>query len=255
MKHLFATALIALALPFSPITSADDSDVVELKSASSFFWSGAGQAGRAITVRVRVKNIGYDKNVYLSYNAGGAGWQEVQLSFSSHHGNYDLFTYNTSFSNWTGSVDFAVRYEVNGESYWNNNDGQNYQIGAGDDFIIDEEVTLNRMDANGYRCAGWMGCTHATHLTGQIYVENLYYDKTVGVRCSSDGENWNDINATYTGPVGSHVERWSFDSWDYAYAPGSDYPVYTCAVFFDDYWDNNFMQDYAIQNEEIDQLR
>jgi hypothetical protein len=37
---------------------------VVLHGASSFFWSGAGQAGRAINIQVRVKNLGYIKHVY-----------------------------------------------------------------------------------------------------------------------------------------------------------------------------------------------
>lgn len=255
MKHATTAALIVLSLLFSSLTVADDSDVVKLKSASSFFWSGAGQAGRAINIQVRVKNIGFTKNAYLHYNAGGTGWNEIELNFASHHGNYDLFTHSTSFSNWTGSVEFAIRYEVNGETYWNNNDNRNFHLGSGDDFIIENEVALRRMDADGYLCAGWMGCSHATHLSGEIYVENIYYDKVVGIRCSSDGVNWEDIEATYLTPIGGGVERWNFDSWDYVYQPGSSYPVYACAVFFDSYWDNNFMQDYQIQTEGIDQLR
>lgn len=255
MKHLITAALVMLSLLFSSLILADDSDFVKLKSASSFFWSGAGQAGRAINIQVRAKNVGYTKHVFLHYNAGDTGWQDMELAFASHHGNYDLFSYSTSFSNWPGAIDFAIRYEVDGATYWNNNDGANFLLAASDDFIIEGAVALNRMDADGYHCAGWMGCSHATHLSGEIYVENLYYDKNVGVRCSSDGLNWQDIEASYVGATSGDVERWSFDHWDYVYQPGPEYPEYACAVFFDGFWDNNFTQDYRIQNEGIDQLR
>jgi hypothetical protein len=255
MKSLTTTLLILGSLLCTSPAFADDSDFVRLKSASSFFWSGAGQAGRAINVQVRVKNVGYSKHVYLHYNAGSSGWTDLELSYTSHHGNYDLFSYNTSFSSWTGEIEFAIRYEVNGQTYWNNNDGGNFHLGSDDDFIIEDAVALSRMDADGYHCAGWMGCSHATHLSGEIYVQNLYYDKSVGVRCSPDGVNWEDIPAAYVSSTSGDVERWSFEHWDYVYQPGPEYPVYACAVFFDGFWDNNFSQDYQIQNEAIDQLR
>lgn len=255
MRYATIAALFVLSLLYCALASADDSDFVKLKSASSFFWSGAGQAGRAINVQVRVRNVGYSKRVYLHYRADGGTWTDLELDFVSHHGNYDLFGYSTSFSDWTGAVDFAIRYEVNGETYWNSNDGADFHLGASDDFIIEGAVTLNRMDVDGYHCAGWMGCSHATHLSGEIYVENLYYDKSVGVRCSPDGTNWEDIPASYLAATSGNVERWDFDAWDYVYQPGPEYPEYTCAVFFDDFWDNNFTQDYRIQNEGMDQLR
>jgi hypothetical protein len=255
MKLPTIALMIVVSLFCSSLALADDSDFVKLKSASSFYWSGAGQAGRAINIQVRVKNVGYTKHVYLHYSAGGSGWSDIELDFTSHHGNYDLFSYNTSFSNLTGDVEFAIRYEVNGQTYWNNNDGSNFLLSASDDFIIEGAVVLNHMDANGYNCAGWMGCSHATRLTGEIYLENLYYDKYVGVRCSPDGINWEDIPASYVTATSGNVERWSFDHWDYVYQPGPEYPVYACAVFFDDFWDNNFTQDYQIQIGGIDQLR
>lgn len=254
LRYSYTLFVLSLALLFTQQSSfADNSDVVKLKHAGSFYWSGAGSLGRAVNFAVRVKNIGYHKNVSIVYNNGGSGWNNLPLTFYSHHGNYDTFTYNNSFSPFTGNIEFAIKYEVNGNTYWNNNDGNNFLLPARDHTLIEGNVTLNEALVSGYHCANWMGCTHATNFKGEIYVSNYTYHKNVGIAYSIDGGEWKSLNASYSRPISSgNLEIWGFDTW--IYTSGDKFPQIRFAVYFQPDWDNNFGQDYFIQLEGIDKL-
>lgn len=229
---------------------------VRLKIAYNQNYAVSGMTFNWTTLSAKVRNIAFDKQVDLVYSPfGSSAWLEHPLGFMSHHGNYDVFG---SDSVTLSSVEtFALRYRVAGAEYWDNNFGADYTIGpafagkVGGHVSLRSATAFRRIEAGG-------GFTFDTGwFEGEIVVDNLAFDKRVGVAYTRDGGvTWNTVDGTYLGPVVaiatdvSGVEVWKFKTPQLNIAPASD--VYRFAVFFEvmdsgvTYWDNSFGQDYFL---------
>lgn len=254
LRATVASAAI-LTLTHSPLAWAGDSEVIQLKYASSFYWAGAGSSGRAVKFEVRVKNLGPEKAVFVHYRRGDGNWVDLPLAFASHHGDYDLFTYTNSRFESSGELPFAIKYEVNGDTHWSNNYGANYLLHATDHVIIDEDVVLRHAGIGTNECLNWMGC-YQSSVSGEIYVRNTGYRKHVGLRYSVDGgRTWQEAPARYASTLSSSggVEIWNFSF--HKYTPFRDgRPELRFAVFYENLddgkwdWDNNFGRDFKIKD-------
>ncbi len=209
------------------------------------------------TLLVKVQNLAFAKQVDLFYSAyGTSAWQVANLPFVRTFGNYDLFG-TTSVAGLSFVEDFAIRYIVNGSTYWDNNGGANYHIGLTYSGTVGGNVTLNNATAMRAVEAGGGFTVETSWFQGDILVNNLAYSKRVGVVYSKDGGlNWQTVNATYTGklpgvaaPV-AEVEVWTFRTPELNLDTSSS--VFRFAVYLDvvnwgvTYWDNNFGQDYFL---------
>ncbi len=143
---------------------------------------------------------------------------------------------------------FAISYEVGGNTYWDNNGGPGIDYVLANDIggsvpiyfgppaILDTPVQLSYAD--------WDGEFH--QLTGQILVDNLAYDKSLALVYSTDG--WATVKeapAQFDRMTYDDLEYWRFRV-DVA-EPGADLRFairYT--VGGDTYWDNNFERNYQI---------
>eukprot|EP01061_Rhynchopus_euleeides_P029935 TRINITY_DN4958_c0_g1_i3.p1 TRINITY_DN4958_c0_g1~~TRINITY_DN4958_c0_g1_i3.p1 ORF type:complete len:262 (+),score=125.12 TRINITY_DN4958_c0_g1_i3:1247-2032(+) len=101
-----------------------------------------GGSRRTLQVGVFLKNLKYDKVTKVRYSADNwASYKEASLSFQ--YGKYEGYSYVTYPNSngaeyWYANIDddslqadhstlrFAVSYTVNGETYWDNNYGQDY---------------------------------------------------------------------------------------------------------------------------------
>jgi hypothetical protein len=99
-------------------------------------------------------------------------------------------------------------------------------------------------------------------LDGEIFVENLSYNKSVGFHVNVDG-NWKDIYTSYSRSLlilgGNTVEAWKTKEFGELLkqititTPIPPKPVFPLAVFYhnvdsgDWYWDNNGGTDYFVQ--------
>jgi hypothetical protein len=201
----------------------------------------------ATYARVKVDNLTYAKAVVLHYG-DGAVWTDRGLVWIEGYGSHDVFVMPRLMG--LGPVQrFAVRYNVSGFEFWDNNGGANYTIGEGRG-TVGGNVTL--------RSALLLpGVTqYDRSLRGQIYVNNLAYQKNVGLRMSIDGgTSWVNYAATYVSKATEgtrqdavpipDVEVWGF--WTPLFSP-SFYNIYF-AVYYDGYWDNNFGHNYSLYSE------
>src|SRR4030095_311246 len=99
------------------------------------------------------------------------------------------------------------------QTFWDNNDNADYAVAPN---VVGGHVTLRRAAARrGMQGGG--GFTFVTSwVEGEIWVNNLSFNKRVGIRLSAN--NWGtfgDTLAAYSGKVPlytglSHVERWTF---------------------------------------------
>jgi hypothetical protein len=102
----------------------------------------APEGGRVFWADAFVRNLALTKNVDVVYSLDG--WQTVQTAPLSYVNPYILGygSYASPNSNgievWgrpavtfpSGCIDFAIRYRVSGEEFWENNFGRNYRLCA-----------------------------------------------------------------------------------------------------------------------------
>ncbi|CAF3292618.1 unnamed protein product [Rotaria socialis] len=79
-----------------------------------------------------VTNAGYHKNVTLQYTfsrwSNKNEYQAKHLFHSNDFRNLDKFEFNIDIPNDIDRVDFVLRYRVNGQEHWDNNEGKNYSL-------------------------------------------------------------------------------------------------------------------------------
>lgn len=77
---------------------------------------------------VTVKNLGYDKNITVRYTEDN--WQtytDVPMTYKeTNEDGTENWTTNIKLNNIGEGFEYAVRYQVNGQEYWANNFGDNY---------------------------------------------------------------------------------------------------------------------------------
>ncbi len=229
--------------------------MVRLQYATAQAFSVGGVSYSYLYAKVKVKNIAYHKEVVVHYNSYG-GWLDQALSWQTNYGNYDIFQDNVA-----NTSEFVIRYTSDGATYWDNNFGANYTISNFRN-VVGGNVMLNQATARiGMEAGG--GFTFTTSwIEGNIYVNNLSYNKQVGIRFSADGGvNWENSNGSYQGLIteGTYAttlgaEVWHFKTPTYNYNAASN--VFLFAVYYHNldsgqwYWDTNFGQNYMLNKAE-----
>jgi len=256
---VFALAATLVAGLMFARPAAADPPPVRLKVAYGESYAVSGMSFSWTTIRVKVQNIDYQKQVTMHYRApGGSTWQDHPLAFMGHYGNYDVFGGDGSTP---VAEEFSIRYTVPGQEFWDNNNTANYHI-ATFHGAVGGNVMLNEARAVVYVESGGGFAIPVSRFQGQIYVQNLSFHKIVGVRWSRDGgATWQNTNATYGGKVTAvasqvpDVEIWNFQTPTLTIVDST--VPYRFAVFYEQrnddgtatvatHWDNNFTQDYVL---------
>jgi|SRR5919106_1080828 hypothetical protein len=202
---------VTISLCLNGANSMYESVRLELARLQSF--SGGGFTGFFVPVSVKVKNIGFSKHVAIHYTVDGYTWKDLPLAFSSHFGDYDIFNGTVN----ERVAQFVIRYSVGGETFFDNNSGQNYRFGP-NLAIVGGNVMLNNAVAKRGNQAGGGFVFNTSWLEGEILVNDLSFIKDVGIRLSADGGiNWYDTHAYFSGSnasnnifVGTGAEVWKF---------------------------------------------
>ncbi|MCX7923958.1 MAG: CBM21 domain-containing protein [Clostridia bacterium] len=247
---MFAITLVSfLAVPDN--TSAAMTSKVKLlyaregSSNYNLFAYGYVQAELAANCKVTVR--------YTCDSGPEAGvWKDTVATYvGPTYGNYGAWRFETqgvpdpmiSYVKQGVNFRFAVKYEVDGQTYWDNNNGADYYLSAGytakyPRMILSESVVALNY-ANGFKN------TDSTFI-GTIYLKNLGYDKVVKVVYSYD--NWvttKECTATYQANVGNNTESWTFQGSVPTQATEVKFAIaYT--VNGVTYWDNNFNSNYTL---------
>lgn len=234
-KHLLNLAGILLAA-YTTYSSA--AEVIVIKATSSHELSCATPSPLYDEVTVLVDNLAYQKQVFVHAKLGNV-WKDLPLS------------YNRSVSNnkeiWVGkflrpdqpSLEFAVKYLVNGKTYWDNNNGANY--------VLDKEGT--RLFGTNISVEKTFKSASASQQIFENFVVVKHRDiaKEVKVVYSTDG--WATTQpgrVTVSGPSkldGLDTELWFVDFTFSPTATQVDY-AFSYTVNGKTYWDNNFGRYY-----------
>ena len=245
-KKVFALALVLTLIVglFSLVPSVgavSDRPVKLIYAKPAYTSTGTGATGY-----VEIENIAYDKKVTIHYSFDGKEWYDSAAEYyKPTFGNYEAWTFET-----TGkrpayreavTVQFAIKYEVNDQTYWDNNNGKNYSVslgylaGASYDFgvggIADASASKNSKTDTVY---------------GSLQLKNLGYQKDVKVIYTTD--NW-----TTTNEVSAKYDRFasmndSVEIWNYSYETNQNNIQYKLSYTVNGttYIDDNFGDYYTV---------
>ncbi len=199
---------------------------------------------------IRVKNIAYNKTVFVRHKMANGVWTNLKASYKAPAGNgwetWELFLNSTSDLIVTNLADeFVLGYTVSGSTYWDNNAGQNYRLAKNAGPLLGRGVMVSAVYLYN---AG----------NGAVDVRNVGYTKEVTIVYTTN--NWKTVHtvqASYAGPRVYYgysafdnpniygVERWYFFVPSF-YGQTLQYAVkYT--VNGQTYWDNNEGANYTVR--------
>ena len=226
------------------IQAADDDNVdLYYSNINSVYDHGVLQ-GWNIQGKIAVKNLAYQKNVVVHYTYDDETWNDVSASYEkTSNDGYEIWTFETPMqpSNkyyYRYNCKFAIKYEVNGQTYWDNNGTKDYSF-KGLNLPNKQDYQLNKcqmlVDRCYYRCG----------LNGTIMFQDFNPDKEVTVRYTTDNwKTYKDIKA-YKHPLYKpykNMETWIFriperaDKYEFAIM---------CELNGNTFWDNNFDKNYV----------
>lgn len=225
--------VLVLSFGFSSIVSATPPEV-QLYDASYTITGPHGSS--TFRGQIEVENLGFAKQVIVHYTTnGGTTWNTLNASYSKSIGsNREIWSFTTSMQY---SLQFAVEYKVNGQSYWDNNGGSNYSLSfPNTNFALGVPNVINW--TNIFLTGGTF--------SGDIVLKNLAYAKTVNVVYSTD--NWvttQTLSASYDSSLGNNLELWKFNT---VMGPTINQIKYyiSYSVSGNTYYDNNFGSNYTI---------
>jgi|SRR3954447_4255564 hypothetical protein len=222
--------------------------LVALKSASLTLGGGSGTPlYSGLNVWVKVKNIAHVKDVQMRYRGQFSSiWKDARLTWKDAYGSYDLFALEPALDfGSTPFVEFAIEYAAGGETSWDNNYFANYSLSP---YASALTTGINVMLSSANLVfGGTPGSSYVTGIQGEIFVNNLSYEKKVGIRHSSDGWiSYLDIDGIYNRSLGGSLESWIFgrDTSPSGFDRGEFAVYYLNRETGRYYWDNNFGQNY-----------
>jgi Carbohydrate/starch-binding module (family 21) len=237
-----------------------DGQAIRLKyGESETFSPGGGITGVEITkISAKAKNIALSKEVALHYQQANGTWTEKLLVWNQNFGDYDLFSLADNTFNTTT---FVLRYSAIGQTFWDNNNGANYQLNSGFPNTVGGSVILNSATAHRGTQAGGGFVFTTSWVEGEIYVKNLSFNKQVAIRLSAN--NWatfQDTIGSFSGVVpvatgSSQVEVWKFKTPELNLDEST--PFFHFVLFYHNldsgelFWDNNFGQDYTLSKADL----
>lgn len=185
------------------------------------------------TIYIKVKNLGYNKDVAVHYyNSNSSTWTDQQATY--------VTTLSDGSEIWKADIgawglEYAIKYTVNGATYWDNNNGSNY--------TIDDILGVNPVKAlRPY----YYETTNYSAFPIRATVKNLAYTKLVNVRYTQD--NW-ATSSTKALVYNSNYSNSTEELWDTTLSldankiNGFQYYVYY-QVNGQTYYDNNFGVNY-----------
>ncbi|WP_109301542.1 carbohydrate-binding protein [Aquimarina sp. AU474] len=211
---------------------------------------------------VRVANLNVDKTVSIFQKKIDGSWGEIPLTYQ--------FNIDDQNEIWAGEVnnegfgisqiyddEFVVKYEVNGNTYWDNNNAANYAMSIQDGYFF-AQPDLNVSVDTDFSSISYVPFYDQNSINITVDVRNLAPQKEVGVIYTTDGWKTQDyFSLSYrsfwnNGPLflvqspnDFGVERWSGNVRVDKTANTIEYAV-VYKVNGQEYWDNNYDKNYTI---------
>lgn len=215
-----------------------------------------GQSSQGVDFEVKVANLAYKKTVFVHLKRWDGDWIDVPLQYSRPaEPGYEIWVGNFPKQaqapvNTTYNLEFALKYVVDGQTYWDNNDGQNYKVAS------DTGYVLYGLEAYSGEWPSLFVHNNQTAVT--LTLKNLAYTKHVRIFYTTTG-SWDDKKSAvckFSGPnpwVGrysgaSSPNEYGFEEWFCSFNVGNASKVkyyFQYDVNDETVYDNNFGHDYS----------
>lgn len=212
-----------------------------------------------LKMTVEVANLGGNKVVSAHQQMANGSWKDFNLT-------YKLTTsigteiWELDYSEWNGSPEyksifgnqFVIKYVVNGQTYWDNNNNQNYKFTS----IVS---SINESFEYIKNFQSWLkpsnsGSTNFVLFDVAAQVKNIAYHKEVNVVYTFD--NWKTSKVEklsyYTSPFSNPpigYETWTKSNISIPVISANSAPQVKYALVYKvngvEYWDNNFGKNYV----------
>lgn len=250
MKPSVVSSLVVVLS--AALGSAEAAEPVKLLMArANHHWDGAAVEGY-----VEVLNLAYAKKVTAVYRVEASAWTEAPATYvGATHDNLEAWRFDTEGVQLgykqSATVEFALRYEVAGRTFWDNNAGRNYRIGFGYD-----PLTRSFLLGSGRVQVSWAGVYSSMtgegaftskSVRGSALVKNLAREKHVRVVYSVDDWKTKAVaEADFSRIDSPGVDVWTFEV---ALPPATSQVEFAVQVEQDGEtaWDNNFGVNYSLQ--------
>lgn len=223
---LALSMLMSFFVLFANVKVNAATDRVSMYSTGIYF-SKYGMTTREIYVQT--KDNASDQHVYIHYNfMDGQDWEDEEATYVTtlSDGSKIWRAYVRSYN-----LKYAIKYVADGQTFWDNNNGQNYtheEIGTA-------PITVRR---------GSYPYFNNTYNI-EVLLKNYAYEKNVQVRYTQD--NWatySDVPLSYNSTNSDGSELWTVNlNLDDRGTSNFQYCVYY-QVNGQTYWANNFGQNY-----------
>ena len=219
---IILSAICAITFIFSSFSGVEAKAATNEVSLYYMDRQGIYHACARYNIYIKVLNKAYDKDVTVHYTLGELNgvWEDAKATYvASLDNNYDIFKVELGGF---GGLEYAIKYTVNGQTYWDNNNGNNY---TGSDNLGTAPMCVLRPDYN----------------TLSVKLNNYGYSKKVTVHYTND--NWATTQTkdlSYSSTNDNGIEYWSTD-----FTRTSDtqyYITYTVngQTYIDNNWGNNY---------------
>lgn len=243
----FMLRLLAILTLFSVSLTAQAANEIRLVSVRS---NGCAPVSGCYTTpfflaTVEVQNLGYAKQVGVRYRNSSGSWESAPGQYLGAAGpGRELWTVSMN----APSDSFAFYSTVNGVTYWDNNNSQNYSQAL---YRYDGLLGSAPLgDPQGSWLPPQSGTGQNGAISGNLLLRNLSYAKTVRIVYTEN--NWSTTReafASYQATLPSGVELWQFSlptaavinqaqvqmAFQYSWSGGSA-------------WDNNYGRNYRLNS-------
>ena len=257
-KFLLGLALIATSTFSHTVLAAGEVNLLDAVSRTSYYKGFSWEDGR---FEALVANLGYAKQVSAHIKKADGSWVDFPLNFVRSTGaNKEVWAAQYYIQSWGGGtnnlpptgdiIEFAIKYQVNGQTYWDNNGSLNYKLPHGAGSLLGKDVNVVLANYNPSVNLGL-----ATNLIGQITLRNIAPAKNVKVIYTTD--NWATTKEAAAGfspyfAMGysyvSNPNSLGFEEWTYNLEVGNaskvEYAI-SYTVNGKTYWDNNQGRNYV----------
>lgn len=154
-----------------------------------------GRMATAYNGLIAVKNLAPDKTVYIHYTTDGKTWKDEPAEYSRTDPNDTKYEVWSFYLPTCDPVTFAIKYQVNGNTYWDNNNENNYYLSESDQIVLGKCALINTtIPSDGVK---------------SIYLKNIAYQKQVEIRYTTDNwKTYNTVNSSYVKSLSGNIEKW-----------------------------------------------
>ncbi len=213
---------------------------------------------------VRLENLGFDKEVDILWSTGDGDWQAVTASYhcpwreTQELWFAEIRRSDTAKHGLPGTITFGLRYRVNGQEFWDNNNGWNYVSEADSGIKLGDNKLLSNISP-GNRLSDSQKSTPITVAVNQsLTAEKVYIHWTK--------DNWRHTHKT---PCFFKKDHWQKSAGSHAVNPNQyGVQIWTGRLNFGIHafrieyciaceshehilWDNNDGNNYALSRKPL----